>query len=36
VLATRLPNLRLASDAGLMFRPSAIQRSAERLYVEWD
>lgn len=34
-LASRLPNLRLAADDGLIFRPSAIQRSAKRLYLEW-
>jgi cytochrome P450 len=35
VLARRLPNLRLADDDGYMFKPSAIQRMARRLYVEW-
>jgi cytochrome P450 len=35
VLSSRLPKLRLAADDGYMFKPSAIQRMARRLYVEW-
>jgi cytochrome P450 len=35
VLTQRLPDLRLADDDGFMFVPSAIQRMARRLYVEW-
>jgi len=35
VLARRLPELRLAADDGLLFKPSATQRQAQRLYVEW-
>jgi cytochrome P450 len=36
MLAGRLPNLRLAADDELMFRPNATQRMAQRLLVEWD
>ena len=35
VLASRLPGLRLAADDGLLFKPSATQRQAQRLYVAW-
>lgn len=35
VLATRLPGMKLAADDGFMFKPSAIQRMARRLFVEW-
>jgi nocardicin N-oxygenase len=35
VIASRLPDMRLAADDGFMFKPSAIQRMARRLYVEW-
>jgi cytochrome P450 len=34
-LAGRLPDLRLAHDDGLLYRPSATQRQAQRLFVEW-
>jgi cytochrome P450 len=36
VLAFRLPELRLADDAGYSVRPSAIQRMASSLAVIWD
>jgi cytochrome P450 len=36
VLAARLPRLRLAPDDGYVFTPSAIQRMARRLFVEWN
>ncbi len=32
---TRLPGMRLAANDGLLFKPSATQRMAQRLYVEW-
>jgi cytochrome P450 len=35
VLATRLPGLRLAADDGFRIVPSATQRAAQRLLVEW-
>jgi cytochrome P450 len=35
VLTARLPRMRLAPDDGYMFTPSAIQRMARRLFVEW-
>ncbi len=35
VLTTRLPGMRLAADDGILFKPSATQRMAQRLYVEW-
>jgi cytochrome P450 len=35
VLTTRLPGMRLAADDGILFKPSAKQRMAQRLYVEW-
>ncbi len=34
-LASRLPKLRLAADPGLAFKPSATQRMAQTLNVEW-
>jgi cytochrome P450 len=35
VLSARLPGMRLAADDGILFKPSATQRMAQRLYVEW-
>ncbi|MGI5129867.1 cytochrome P450 [Pseudonocardia sp. CA-107938] len=35
VLATRLPTLRLAAHDGFRIVPSATQRAAQRLFVEW-
>lgn len=36
VLADRLPRLRLAGDPGYLFKPSATQRMAQRLLVDWN